>query len=110
MTTYALELRRRTAEIESLKQQLAESQEREVKLRDALNLLRDNYFITLAHEEICASALALPSDTTALNELIIKAGEVMRRKALREIWYDTTAVEIENMIRALPGVTLEDLK
>lgn len=61
----------------------------------------------------------LSSDTSALNELIAKAGEVMRKQC-----YDVTrrpvnwlhpiaqtfSVEVQKSIGKLPGITLEDLR
>lgn len=59
-------------------------------------------------------ALALPSDTTALSAVVTKAGEVMRERcAVTARTYGCarrTVMETEAAIRALPGVTLGDLK
>lgn len=58
-------------------------------------------------------ALALPSDTTALSAMIAKAGEVMRESVIEQciamcvMSRDGAFVE---EIRALPGVTMDDLK
>lgn len=53
-------------------------------------------------------ALATPSDTTALSAIVAKAGEVMRERCLNDIWY--MPIPQENAIRAIPGVTMDDLK
>lgn len=55
------------------------------------------------------SNTSVKEDFTAINDTIF-AGEVMRKRALRDIWHDMRPIEIENIIRALPSVTLEDLK
>ena len=132
-------------EIESLKQQLAESQAVNAKLREVLVELaclgNGERFGNSTGNQIAIEALALPSDTTALNELIskvtaeyqqrlssalalldaesqieaevnlreliTKAGEVMRERCLS--LREAHLVRSE-AIRALPGVTLEDLK
>lgn len=56
-------------------------------------------------------ALALPADDTALREMIEKAGEVMRERCAKfvkqNIYSNQTDIEA---IRALPGVTLENLQ
>lgn len=51
--------------------------------------------------------LALPQDTAALEALLAKAVEMMRDRCLDKAcgW-----IGIDEAIRALPGVTLEDLK
>ena len=86
MTTYALELRRRTAEIESLKQQLAAQELANEKLRQAMTTFVsrvDNGEVrSYATYNQFKELLATPSDTVALNELITKAGEVMRERCL----------------------------
>lgn len=74
-----------------------------------------DYIETLGNE-----ALAQPTDTSALEAMIAKAGEVMRERAadacLRIItmrWESDCPKEADDCndaIRALPGVTLEDLQ
>lgn len=81
------------------------------------------------YAELAAVALAIPQDASALEALITRAGEVMRERAANCIantdWlfanaynpkaacyninYQARALQ-ENNIRALPGVTLEDLQ
>lgn len=92
-------------------QQLAASQLQNKQLREAI---RDvccdpdgNVCIGLmggcyADKEVLEEALALPQDTTALEAMIAKAVEVMRDRCIEVI--DCEA------IRALPAVTLDDLK
>lgn len=58
--------------------------------------------------EVAREALAQPSDTTVLEAMIVKAGEVMRERML-EMNGDWSAM-IASAIRALPAVTLNDLK
>lgn len=106
--------------IRSLNQQLAAEQAKNVELRDALNRLQeagngeyDNEFY--AANSAATKTLSAPSDTSALEAMIAKAGEKMREKAEDEFsnpFRDTVfkwdaAIDI---IRTLPGVTLEDLK
>lgn len=59
-------------------------------------------------------AISLPSDTTALEAMIAKAGEVMRKQCVdlcdRFAAREMHPAECAGAIRALPGVTLEDLK
>lgn len=106
-------------------EQLAASQAREVQLRDALSELVDLVQDIRAGEyapdsftcQAAIAALALPSDTTALEALIAKAGDVAIAKA-RQACIDLGAKGIDyfnytafvEAIRALPGVKLEDLK
>lgn len=49
-------------------------------------------------------------DTTALEAMIAKAGEVMRERCLSEFWHEMSQSEVEVFIRALPAVTIDDLK
>ena len=112
----------------SLLSQLAASQAREAKLREALSYViedlelrasmkwdedeRDVVDIGDGAYKQANEALKQPADDTALRELITKAGEVMRERCIAV----TTAVgsnfdgRIEKRILTLPSVTLEDLK
>ena len=56
--------------------------------------------------------LAAPSDTSALEAIVKKAGEVMRERSINVAWNNEPDCNgpIEMEIRALPAVTLEDLK
>lgn len=64
-------------------------------------------------------ALALPADTSALEAMIVKAGEVMRERCCRKAGsmerdYPITgklyAGNVSKAIRSIPGVTIADLK
>lgn len=100
------------------KAQLAESQAQNVTLRETLRVMHDGYFKTEEHETMCELALSTEPDATALNELIAKAGEVMRERCLFEIdpknytndFAQGVVYGCCDEIRALPGVTMEDLK
>jgi Skp family chaperone for outer membrane proteins len=83
-------------------QQLAAAQVREHQYREAVIQLAVQ---TTAEdrEMIADKALSLPSDTSTLEAIVQKAGEVMRERC-RE------SVHGNWQIGALPGVTLEDLK
>jgi hypothetical protein len=109
-----------------LRQQLAASQAREQQYRDAIeSYLAANdpsEFVCVcdfsvghlcgpcfAHKQQTPlrKSLAKPQDTSALQAIIAKAGEVMRE------WCAEKAFPrgiLEDAIRALPGVTLEDLQ
>ena len=95
-------------EIESLRQQLAASQAREVRLREALRHLHHNARKSGANMglalDVAKDALALLQDTAALEAMIAKAGECMRERCERESWL------MAPVLRSIPGVTLEDIK
>lgn len=101
------------AEMESVcaKREAAASQTRERQLREALELMgRDKWH----WEQIRDKAIAIPQDTSALEALIAKAGEVMQERCAHEAdpfeLKNALATDIAKGIRALPGVTLEDLQ
>ena len=114
------------AVINELRQQLAASQGREVLLRDALKGVPIGYHGRIAGKEcvcgqcqsnrIIEETLSLPYDTTALEAMIAKASEVMQERcvdACISFGESTDLVfgeEFAEEIRALPGVTLEDLQ
>jgi chromosome segregation ATPase len=125
---FAAKLAEKDSEIERLNKNLlwsmqctAESEAREAKLREALENHSGNYKLTKAE---CAEINAViqqaeSQNDTALREYVAKAGEVMRQRcADRSIYmereYPITGQLYESnvsvAIRALPGVTLEDLK
>ena len=56
--------------------------------------------------------LDAPSDTSALEAIVKKAGEVMRERSINVAWNNEPDCNgpIEMEIRTLPAVTLEDLK
>lgn len=98
--------------------ELAAEQAKNAVLRDALNRLQeacngedDNEFY--AANSAATKYLSAPSDTSALEAMIAKAGEVMREKCEKvcdEIGDSSNGWCCEGAIRAVPGVTLEDLK
>lgn len=126
--------------------QLAESQARESKLREiepAMQRLSQTYVKhwikdcdSLQEGYLCGNVpvrplgkvlrcvtdlIATPFDATALNELIAKAGEVMRERTAKNTRdtmfrigqtspYRKMVSELLDAIRALPSITLEDLK
>lgn len=63
-------------------------------------------------EMLVESALAIQPDTSALEAIVKKAGEVMRERSINVAWNNEPDCNgpIEMEIRALPAVTLEDLK
>lgn len=91
---------------------LAASQACEQQLREATECLLHLCEIIGAPDgpvlEKARQALAIPQDTSALEAMITKAGEVMRGRCLRDIWYMPKPQE--DAIRALPAVTLDDIK
>ena len=120
---YSSELEAVMAEIERVTEQknrmwfeLSASQVENVRLRGNLEnignkaRIRDAFWVELT----VAEAIATPSDTSALEAMIAKAGEKMRERMIasgfsqphEEYFGDT----IQLTIRALPAVTLEDLK
>lgn len=103
------------------KAQLSESQAEIARLRksiDYIGSLNSAEKLSIEITRVCRYELAAPSDATALNELIDKAGEVMRERCLFEIdpknytndFAQGVVYGCCDEIRALPGVTLEDLK
>lgn len=97
------------------KAQLAESQAREAKLRSAFHANMIRAFHSMSHAEVSDEidkAVGLTS-SSALNELIAKAGEVMRERCSTRCGGGHNKLSgrlYAESIRALPGVTLEDLK
>lgn len=98
-------------DVADVRQQLVACQAREQQLREALRKIADLRNLGKIEPEVVAfEALALPQDTTALQAMIAKAGEVMRERCREDValCYDTYGVVAD--LRYLPGVTLEDLK
>lgn len=110
-------------------EQLAATQAREVQLREVIGKAKEGIVQWHVPENRYAAldaineALALPQDTTALEAMIAKAGEVMRELAATACTDRSTGTDTDDFnewdhcnyscaeeIRALPGVTLEDLK
>lgn len=113
------------SEIEELRQQLAASQAKVVLLRLCLQTCVDYGGMTGDEwvDEKAKQALAIPQDTSALEVMIAKAGEVMRERCVRESTeryaaylksgYERQAQATSGLseaIRTLPAVTLEDLQ
>lgn len=81
----------------------AASQLREQQLREALDRIG---ITSLDARQIADDALAIHTDTSDLEAVIQKAGEVMRERCLEHV-----GLLSENQsIRAIPDVTLEDLR
>lgn len=96
-----------------LRRQLAESQAREAKLREALSIAVVGGDYLASEREQFDKLLATKPDDTALRELIAKAGEVMRERCADECEAaasDDNKYDIALKIRTLHGVTLEDLQ
>lgn len=103
--------------------QLAASQAREAQLREALEDANDfverysnrwdgiNGKHPYTVVESSRKALALPQDTTALEVMIAEAGEAMRERTVGVCLEDNYDLHgYIPSIRALPGVTMEDLQ
>lgn len=89
---------------------IAAQQARIWELRNALSMPCDRWNKT-QHGIVC-KALSTPSDTSALEAIVKKAGEVMRERSINVAWNNEPDCNgpIEMEIRALPAVTLDDLK
>ena len=111
----------RTAEVLAATQRLAAEQAKNVGLREALHYSLGAWEydgISDEHgsifQEACSRCDA-PSDTSALEAIVKKAGEVMRERCAaacagpNEDW-NIFADDAGLAIRAIPAVTLEDLK
>lgn len=94
--------------------ELSASQAREQQLREALLTIRQywNDDEQESHDRCnrAMEALATPQDTSALEALIAKAGEVMRERCADFVQFQWDEAGAAYEIRALPGVTLEDLQ
>lgn len=97
-----------------LEERLAASQANEQKLKSALLIEAMHWRTVTSKSEIKDEInLLFPSDTTALSAMIAKAGEVMRERCASEFYQphvEHFGDSIQLTIRALPSVTLEDLK
>ena len=114
---------------------LAASQAREQELRGAFQTYIDEHeectdaddwmamTCSMEAHHVADEALAQPADTTALQAMIAKAGEVMRERCAKACTdrsaetdaddfdeWDQSNYSCAEAIHALPGVTLEDLK
>lgn len=94
--------------------ELAASQFREQQMREALQVAAEVHALAYRVRNTAINALALPQDTSAMEALIAKAGEVMRERCAHEAdpfeLKNALATDIAKGIRALPGLKLEDLK
>lgn len=110
-----------------LRQQLAAAQAQIQQYREALETCQKKQIIyecspaqnykTYDSDKV-AAALALPTDTSALEAIVKQAGEVMRERcwqtaqpddSYQDEWFKAKADSCAR-IRALPGVKLEDLQ
>lgn len=120
------------AEVESLRQQLANHEAKNVVLREEFQAFVDSHEECLDFDGFTAHIVgmddyhsavgaleAVSSDTSALAAYVAKAGEKMRQKAAKQCndlvldhpgRADLTTDQCADGIRALPGVTLDDLK
>ena len=119
-----LALRAANKECVCAKREAAASQARERQLREALviadNAGDDEWYPYTPEQAKTAigKALALPQDTSALAAVVQKAGEVIRERCFDACNADkypnecdkSIAYDCRLTIRALPGVTLWDLK
>lgn len=105
-------------ERDQLRAKLSAEQAKNVELREALHYSLGAWEydgISDEHgsifQEACSRCDA-PSDTSALEAIVKKAGEVMRERSINVAWNNEPDCNgpIEMEIRALPAVTLEDLK
>lgn len=107
--TQAAEMQDAWRRNEELLAQLAASQAREQQFRDLLSNcvipFANSTMVTIAKWRV-EEAFSTPNDTTALSAVVAKAGEVMRERCFA-IGHSAS---IDDSIRALPDVTLEDLK
>lgn len=98
-------------------EQLAAEQAKNVGLRELVehfalidlgrSLLPDDFGLWVLRAR---KALIAPSDASALEAIVKKVGEVMRDQALLALSANRAWTENFKAIRALPAVTLEDLK
>lgn len=129
------ELRDTSQELQELRNQLAASQAREQQLREALTCCvcaMQDYQAGIGITELFDKGerlgrlvlLSEKQDTTALEAMIQKAGDVMRERAAKgaekeavqivvdgreERAYNNAVADCANAIRALPAITLEDI-
>ena len=101
-------LQRSEMECVCAKRQAAASQAREQQMALALERLdgwlRERYHVGLVPSERELLEQSQCQDTSALEAMIARAGEVMRERCVAE------CDESREVISALPGVTLEDLR
>jgi hypothetical protein len=103
----------------NLRMQLAASQAREQQYREALEALSDavGRFVSdegwrqsdMDNMDAADCLLAKKPGTSALEAMIVKAGEVMRELVCSQVSLHLSERQ-RQAIRALPGVTMEDLQ
>lgn len=111
------EIERKMSAGQFVLEQLAAEQAKNVELRELVehfalidlgrNLLPGDFGLWVLRAR---KAISTPDDTSALEDIVKKAGEVMREKcadASIDLYSERSTFEA---IHALPGVTLEDLK
>lgn len=103
------EIERKMSAGQFVLEQLAAEQATNMRLREALEYFFPDWrsYTPLNWRYKAVEALSTTSDTSALEAIVNKAGEVMRdrfRIAEAQGWLN------KEFIRALPAVTLEDLK
>lgn len=117
---WAMVHKERLIDLECAEEQLSASQAREQSLKSALLIEALHWRTVMTKSEIKEEIDRLfPSDTTALSVMIAKAGEVMLERAAETVLEPRATDDTADMavrkdctltIRALPDVTLEDLK
>lgn len=95
------------------------------EIEDLSYRIRQQSEVHFYEEEEFRKQIQMLTDTTALESMVQKAGEVMRERAAKgvekeavqivvdgreERAYNNAVADCANAIRAIPGVTLEDLK
>lgn len=90
--------------------QLAASQLQNAQLRSLIDRSFNDHDHKWSDDAI--AALALPANTSALEAMIAKAGEVMRERCAKscDVIGNNRGFSCATAIRALPGVTMEDIK
>ena len=101
-------------EYNAVVEQLAASQAREQQLREYLHRLaclgNGAHYGTSDGNRIAQVALALQQDTTALQAMIAKAGEVMRKRAIAEMADIAPYEHRVEKLNSIQPITLDDLK
>lgn len=106
------------AAIAELETQLAATQADNQRLREAAkDVCKANNYTEVSQAVRVLNTLLLTTfDTSALEAIVQKAGEAMRERCAEDVCHNERylgrlgATQHAQYIRALPGVTLEDLK
>jgi len=93
----------RDKEIESLRQQLAESQAREKALRDGYRKILAWPYLSDELRRAVTAPLAIPSDSTALDAAIAKAKREALLEASKRLAGTPAACDLEDMAEELKG-------